>query len=69
MAEVQHIYQKTGILCEAGSIVRRLKKCGDTLVVMAVVKKRMPVDYREQPVLLNANRKKCTLVVVTVVKK
>ena len=49
--------------------MRRPKKCGYTLVVIGVVKKRMPVDYREQPILFNANRKKCSFVVVTVVKK
>ena len=56
-AEVQH-YQRTEIRCEAGSIVQKPKKCGSTLVVIAVVKKRMPVDYRVLPILFNSNSKK-----------
>ena len=68
-AEVQH-YQRTEIRCEAGSIVQKPKKCGDILGMMAVIKKRFPVDYRVQPILFNANgKKKFTLMVVTVVKK
>ena len=57
-AEVQHNYQRTVIRREAGSIVQRPKKCDDTLGVMPVVKRRMSVDYRKQPILFNANAKK-----------